>query len=196
MDPPPPPGPSYLPLHAGVDASFKPSLPAESAEEKVPESPALVAAREAAETAATALSSAERALESAKSDLGADFGPDGVFYTLKGSCFSLKHNQYTYEACPFGSAKQDHTSLGSFSGWGVDGGAADYSKMRFSGGSVCWNGPARSMRLDFECGAKDELLSIDEPEKCAYVARMATPAACDGRAAQALKLEIDEHGEL
>ena len=125
----------------------------------------------------------------------ADFGPDGVYFSLKGSCFTIKQAQYSYEACPFGAAKQDQTSLGTFLGWGADAGGsgtADYTKMRFSGGSNCWNGPSRSMRLDFECGAKDELLAIDEPEKCTYVAKMATPAACDGRAAQSMSLDFED----
>ena len=146
--------------------------------------------------AAITLSTAERTLEAAEADLKTDFGPDGVFFSMKGSCFPFKQGQYNYEACPFGSAKQDHTSLGTFQGWGVDGAANDYSKMRFSGGATCWNGPARSLRLDFECGAKDEVLAIDEPEKCTYVARMATPAACDARAARALLLDLDQEHDL
>jgi hypothetical protein len=59
-----------------------------------------------------------------------------------------------------------------------------------AGGLTCWNGPARSLTLTFECGAADRLLSMDEPEKCAYAARFATPAACEARHAEALKLEL------
>jgi len=54
--------------------------------------------------------------------------------------------------------------------------------------AVCWNGPARSIALKFECGGTDALLSVDEPNKCAYEARVTTPAACDGRAARELQL--------
>jgi protein kinase C substrate 80K-H len=67
--------------------------------------------------------------------------------------------------------------------------------MKFTGGARCWNGPDRSLTLKFECGATDALLSIDEPEKCAYAGRFATPAACDGRAARELRLELEEATE-
>lgn len=54
----------------------------------------------------------ESELRSAKEDSGLDFGPDAAFYSLKGKCFDLRVNQYTYNVCPYGTAKQDHTSLG------------------------------------------------------------------------------------
>lgn len=141
-------------------------------------------------------------LDKAQEDEKTDFGPDAAFYPLKGKCLELRTPQYTYSVCPFGSAKQDSTSLGTFAGWGGasssgEGGAAppaDYSKMRFTGGQTCWNGPARSMTLTLECGAEDAVLDALEPEKCAYAARLVTPAACDGRAAQALRLELDPDG--
>ena len=59
-----------------------------------------------------------------------------------------------------------------------------------AGGLRCWNGPDRSMTVNFECGSADALLAVDEPEKCAYAARFATPAACEARHAEALKLEL------
>ena len=37
--------------------------------------------------------------------------------------------------------------------------------------------PRRS-EIYFSCGLKDELLSVQEPEKCLYLFKMSTPAAC------------------
>jgi hypothetical protein len=58
----------------------------------------------------------------------------------------------------------------------------------------CWNGPDRSLTLQLECGTTEAVLSMDEPEKCAYAARFTTPAACEARHAQALRLELEEDG--
>ena len=60
-----------------------------------------------------------------------------------------------------------------------------------AGGSTCWNGPARSLALLFECGSSDAMLSVDEPEKCTYTARFTSPAACDAKAARQLYMELE-----
>lgn len=60
-----------------------------------------------------------------------------------------------------------------------------------AGGQRCWNGPDRSITVTFECGSADAMLSVDEPEKCAYAARFSTPAACEAKHAEALKLELE-----
>jgi len=132
--------------------------------------------------------------EKADADSSTDFGPDGAFYPLKGKCLEIRLAQYTYKVCPFGDAKQDHTSLGTFEGW-ADGG---HTTMNFRGGQSCWNGPARSMTVTFECGSEDRLLAVDEPSKCAYASRVSTPAACDAGAANELRLELGsvKHDEL
>ncbi len=70
-------------------------------------------AREDASAAQRAESELETELSSLQEQESTDFGPDGVFYKLKGQCFDHRvNNQYTYTACPFGTAKQDSTSLG------------------------------------------------------------------------------------
>ena len=95
------------------------------------------AARTALTSAKDRVSTLERELTAIEEEAAADYGPGGVFFKLKGQCYSLKVNQYTYEACPFASAKQDHTSLGSFSSWGnktVNGESeVDYTIMNFVG---------------------------------------------------------------
>ena len=44
--------------------------------------------------------------------VGNDYGSEGEFMILKGQCFELRQQQYTYKLCPFDSFKQDHTKLG------------------------------------------------------------------------------------
>jgi protein kinase C substrate 80K-H len=120
-----------------------------------------------------------------------DYGPQAAFWKLDGRCFELTQAQYRYSVCPYGAARQDHTSLGSFTGWG-GGAVPDYRAMSFTGGAVCWNGPARSFTLFFECGTEERLLGVDEPSKCTYVGRLTTPAACD--AAFAAPVDADLGG--
>ncbi len=63
--------------------------------------------------------------------------------------------------------------------------------MNFTGGQHCWNGPARSLTMTVVCGAEDAVASFFEPEKCAYAGTLTTPAACDGRASRALRMELE-----
>jgi hypothetical protein len=169
-------------------------VPAAAGEYKSPEANK---AREARTAAQSEVSRLEGELRAVKEDETADFGPDNAFWKLKGKCSEIRvNNQYTYSVCPFGAAKQDGTSLGTFAGWGkLADGSSDYSAMQFSNGAYCWNGPNRSMKLLFECGDTEAILSVDEPEKCTYTARFTTPAACDAKFARELQLELEQTGE-
>jgi hypothetical protein len=68
---------------------------------------------------------------------------------------------------------QDSVSVGKFVRWEDDG-----AKMIFENGQKCWNGPARSATIDLQCGDEPMLISMDEPSKCVYTGRFATPLAC------------------
>lgn len=117
-----------------------------------------------------------------------DDGPNHEFAALRGRCIDLHTAQYRYSVCPFDSAKQDHTSLGTFRGWKT---AEDGSRaMEFSGGAHCWQGPSRSLLVSFRCGVEERILSIDEPSKCTYTAVMETPAVCDERFALEAPLDL------
>ena len=123
---------------------------------------------------------------SKKSDLlireSTDYGKDGVFESLDGVCVSETVSEYEYEMCFFGSANQkssgSHINLGTWSNWT---GPADspYSEALFKDGTTCWNGPARSLRVKFTCGAEEKILSVQEPSKCEYLMEMQTAALCD-----------------
>eukprot|EP01138_Halocafeteria_seosinensis_P008189 gb/GECG01008369.1/.p1 GENE.gb/GECG01008369.1/~~gb/GECG01008369.1/.p1 ORF type:complete len:453 (+),score=92.91 gb/GECG01008369.1/:1-1359(+) len=103
-----------------------------------------------------------------------DYGPERQFYHLDGQCLKADIQQYKYTICPFEEAKQDSVNLGRFSGF-----TDNYTVMHFENGSNCWNGPRRSLRVDLECGLENQILNVIEPEKCTYIATMATPAVCD-----------------
>ncbi|GLE10550.1 hypothetical protein PINS_up022696 [Pythium insidiosum] len=132
-------------------------------------------AREKLQLASSDLSSKENDLRSLQSALEKEYGADHILYAVRDECVETQGGQYTYKMCFFGSAKQDHTSLGSMDPY-------DPSKpdeISFSGGQSCWNGPNRSLKVTMECGAKVELFDVDEPSTCVYTAKLKTPIVCD-----------------
>lgn len=48
----------------------------------------------------------------------------------------------------------------------------------FDGGDYCHKNPARSLRVNLECGGTEQAWGASEPETCAYVVYATTPAAC------------------
>lgn len=66
--------------------------------------------------------------------------------------------------------------------------------MKFTNGQHCYQGPNRSMTVTLECGVDEELLAVDEPSKCAYTATLRTPAACDDKYANELRLQLETGG--
>ncbi|KAF9325374.1 hypothetical protein BG006_011144 [Podila minutissima] len=107
----------------------------------------------------------------------ADLGKDEAFAKLFDECFDFKDIEYTYSVCLFGDANQrshSTTFLGKFSHWE----GANYDVQVYSGGTKCWNGPDRSVKLVMTCGTQNEIISVAEPAKCEYVFRFQTPAVC------------------
>ncbi|KAG0047515.1 hypothetical protein BGZ83_007437 [Gryganskiella cystojenkinii] len=86
---------------------------------------------------------------------GVDFGKDDTFVKMLDECFEFK-------------------DIEKFSHWVGN----DYSVQMYSGGTKCWNGPDRSVKLVMSCGTVNEIISVTEPEKCEYVFKMQTPAVC------------------
>lgn len=122
----------------------------------------------------------EKEKSTLESNMKASFGPDDVFAVLVDRCLSTKIDKYTYEVCPYKTAKQKGgsssfgTDLGHWQGFEEGG----FSVMKFGGGSTCWQGPARSMTVSVRCGTKDALSQVQEPSRCEYTAVLETPAAC------------------
>jgi len=121
----------------------------------------------------TAVATLELKISNLEKLLSLDLGPDKQFYPLYDKCFSLRVEQYNYEFCVFKSVKQGYINLGSWGSW-----EANYESMMYISGEKCWNGPERSAKIVFECGADDTLYDISEPNKCEYLFKFKTPYAC------------------
>jgi protein kinase C substrate 80K-H len=113
------------------------------------------------------------------------FGPDGELYALKDECYSHDTGKYVYEICLFGSAKQKEgkgggsgTDLGRWAGATIDE-ETGRRVWRWENGQRCWNGPNRSATAYITCGAKNRVLSVEEPEICKYELQMESYIACD-----------------
>ncbi|KAF9964202.1 hypothetical protein BGZ70_006784 [Mortierella alpina] len=126
-------------------------------------------------------SEAERKLQSEIQDLeqklSMDYGKDETFAQLVEKCFEYKDMEYTYSLCLFGEALQkshSSTSLGKFSKWIGD----NYDTQLYTGGTKCWNGPERSVKVVMSCGVVNEIVAVSEPSKCEYLYKFRTPAAC------------------
>lgn len=74
--------------------------------------PALTEARNAARRANQTVDGTQTQVTETEKVLAGDYGPDNVFFALRGQCYSLQAGQYTYEVCPFDKTRQDHVSLG------------------------------------------------------------------------------------
>lgn len=139
-----------------------------------------------------------------------EFGPDGEWKKLDGTCISTVSGDYTYELCFFGRATQksnkdsSQNSLGSFEGWAENaekGTLEYYSKQRYRNGAKCWNGPFRSVNVELSCGKENEITSVTEPEKCEYKFKATTPALCwpegeTGKRPQAAQAESEPEVEV
>lgn len=125
------------------------------------------------------------------------YGSDGALRKLHGQCFKKAVTQYEFEICPFDLVRQyEHGSviavLGRFKGWKGD----DSNRlMNYAQGDRCWNGPARSIKVELNCGEIEEIVSVEEPNRCAYFMKFKTPAVCEKVAANAIMAEVEEQKE-
>src|SRR5690606_26459000 len=97
---------------------------------------------------------------------------------LREKCVDYDHNKYHYNICLFKQAKQDRTSLGNFHEIARDN-ATGKLTFKFTQGERCFvNNRARTLDMEVVCGAEHSVVSVDEPETCAYVAVLKSPVAC------------------
>lgn len=135
--------------------------------------PELSRARTSHSSAVDILSGTTTKLSNAQAALSKDWGPAWEWKKLDNTCVEFDQGEYVYEVCFFGAAQQKaknggKTSLGRFAGWATDrerGEEGYWLKQRYEGGQRCWNGPARSAKVDLFCSTKNELVSVIEPEK-------------------------------
>jgi len=118
-----------------------------------------------------------------------DLGPQNEYFAIWNKPVNQRIEQYNYEFIPFVSLNQDSTSIGNWNSW-----KEKHSKMSYTGGQACWQGPVRSCEVTVICGEKEEILEVKEPNKCEYSMKFTTPAACRESEYEELKrsLESDE----
>merc|ERR1712106_492251 len=95
-----------------------------------------------------------------------------AYASLRGKTLSRKIAEHTYSITFFDNAKQDSTSLGRWKGVGFTGPRT----AEFTGGATCWQGPARTLKVTFECGLEAEIQDVNEPSRCVYAATVLHPA--------------------
>jgi hypothetical protein len=112
-----------------------------------------------------------------------DYGHGHEWLPLYKKTLTFSTHEYNYEVTLFDRVEQKDRSngrlistLGRFekSQWIPAAG-----KMPFANGDRCWQGPARSIELRLECGAEPEVLKVEEPSRCEYVATVKMPTACN-----------------
>ncbi|KAK7502961.1 hypothetical protein BaRGS_00005910 [Batillaria attramentaria] len=112
-----------------------------------------------------------------------NYGPLGIFYLLSQQCYEHSTHEYRYTICPFQSVKQSsgavrHTVLGRDGRW-VQLTPGDYLLTMAQGdATLCPDGQPRQTQIRFLCGLEDHVISIHEDQKCRYVVRFSSPAAC------------------
>ncbi|KAI9033871.1 glucosidase II beta subunit-like-domain-containing protein [Phycomyces nitens] len=148
----------------------------------------LESTRKAYEDLKSEIDGQERKLDEIDSEIAKDYGQNREWLPLKDVCVEKNEGEYTYSLCVLGTAYQksnkdsSRTNLGRFEKFAgtEESGAKDrYHEHLHSHGTRCWNGPERSVRAFFECGAETEILEVSEPEKCEYHFRMRSPAVCE-----------------
>lgn len=147
-------------------------------------------AEDAARQLRTRKSDLERDIASLERKVSDELTADPALRALHGKCVKGTFTQYDFELCAFEHVQQyEHGSviarLGSWGSWKL-GTARPNSVMVYDGGDGCWNGPKRSVTVTLECGAVDEIVSVDEPNRCAYDMLFKTPAVCEESAAEAV----------
>eukprot|EP00929_Paragymnodinium_shiwhaense_P031143 TRINITY_DN17521_c0_g1_i1.p1 TRINITY_DN17521_c0_g1~~TRINITY_DN17521_c0_g1_i1.p1 ORF type:complete len:509 (-),score=187.18 TRINITY_DN17521_c0_g1_i1:58-1584(-) len=161
---------------AGVDAAAAEGSEAGVASQATAASaPAEIPELAAEKEARTALDANEAKSTEIEKKL-ALFDDDHMGYaSLEGKTVEKKVGEFMYKLNFFQRASQDHTSLGSWKGW------SGKNIATFENGQHCWQGPARSLTIKFECGLEAEIIDVIEPSRCVYEATVEHPGACDDR---------------
>ena len=135
-------------------------------------------------TLETEKSSLNTRLNELEVKLKGDFGNNDIFLSVYKKCIDVDTPEYIYEICLFGDIHQkpksggSSTLVGKYTRWGGRDAKTVYNKMMFENGQTCWNGPARSVEVDIECGEKEAGLSVSETSKCEYLMKIASPLVC------------------
>ncbi|CAG8493696.1 4370_t:CDS:10 [Ambispora leptoticha] len=166
----------------------------------------VIAVRDSLNTAENEQREIENHINDINGKLARDYGRNDEFAKLDGECFEHGTGEYTYSFCLFGRATQrsnkdySSTDLGNYGRWiGAESqdDPAYYTKQIYEHGVKCWNGPARSLKVTFECASENKIVAVSEPGKCEYVMKMKTPAVCpDGEEDKNNQKNAGAHDEL
>lgn len=129
------------------------------------------------------MDAARREIEALEKKLTA-LGEEHLAYaSLEDKELSKHVQEFKYKLKFFQKADQDWTSLGSWAGF------TGPHTAHFTGGATCWEGPARSLTVTFECGDEEALVDVTEPSRCVYAATVVHPAACDPTELETLSMD-------
>lgn len=173
------------------------------------ESKVVTEARDAVKAEEKRLGELKTQLKDHQSDLETDYGPGSILRPLKGVCTTRDSGEYTYEHCFLDQTKQNSKKGGSSVRMGKFVSIGSVTKdelnnageivpvekmtLEYANGQACWQGPSRSTTVVLECGEENEILKINEDEKCVYSMKVTTPAVCvDGQEGKAPPRNKDE----
>jgi len=123
-------------------------------------------------------------IDDLKRQSNVDIGHQGEFAAFIDQCYDYEEREYTYRVCMFKEAKQipkgggTDVTIGYWDSW-TGPSTNKYQQMKYSKGATCWNGPARSLTLTFQCGIEHKVIDVREPSRCEYAMLFESPSACD-----------------
>lgn len=174
------------------------------------------------QSANSELNNVRMKLKTAQEELGKEYGPDDIFRALKGTCISRDIGEYKYEYCFMEKAYQkslkdsgstflgDHKRIDIIEESSTKEGGVfppddilEQHEEKLVGwtllnenGARCWNGPARSAKIELYCATENEVRSVVEEEKCVYKFEVGTPAVCEGEEGAQEKVAQEVRDEL
>lgn len=161
------------------------------------ENPVIKAAADRLRSAQNDVNNLRNERKKHEEDIAKDYGPDGVFRALKGSCVELESGEYTYELCWMDKVTQKskkggaQNNMGTFTRLGsvevdedisADGkglGSGTRITMHYENGAHCWQGPHRSTTVVLACAKEEQVWKVVEDEKCVYSMHVGTSAVCE-----------------
>lgn len=127
------------------------------------------------------LNELKRGIKIKENELSKNYGPNDILRSMT-DCFSNKIGSYEYKLCPTNILEQINndgrsTKIGIFQDFKFDE-LNNKISLIYKNGERCWNGPVREAIVDIECGVKNQILAVTEPEKCSYNIKVTSPIGC------------------
>ena len=111
-------------------------------------------------------------------------GPAHLRHLAETSCYTLTHDEYRYQLCPFRNVTQHEVSsrwnaysgvLGVWKDWSIVNGS--FAALRYHKGERCGS-LERSCEVQLRCGDRNNLTAVQEPQRCAYELVFESPLFC------------------